>query len=134
MNERPTEEEIERARRAIMDAPATESGIVLPPHVAAAVKQVGQGMHVTLDETSAQPNRAQRRWQAKQERRRRAEEAKRARMRPEARDALKAFEKAAHELPPEKRLAAAQMVKTIAALPEGDRLALLREMAANDAA
>lgn len=126
MNERPTEEEIERARRAIMDAPTTESGIIIPPHVKA------QAM--VVDEAVAQPNRAERRWQAKQERRRRGEEAKRARMRPEARDALEAFEKAAHELPPEKRLAAGQMVKTLAALPEGDRLALLREMEANDAA
>jgi hypothetical protein len=60
----PTEQEIERARRAIMDAPKTETGLVLPPHIAQ------EREREQAAEQAPKPNRAQRRWAEKQARRR----------------------------------------------------------------
>lgn len=57
-----SQDQIKRAVDAIETAPRTESGLIIPPHVAAEREQ-----EAALEQP--RPNRAERRWQEKQARR-----------------------------------------------------------------
>jgi hypothetical protein len=57
-------DQIKRAMQAVEQAPQTESGLIIPPHVAAELKTSGAAAPEL-----ARPNRAQRRRQKKKRRR-----------------------------------------------------------------
>lgn len=61
------ENEIERARRAILEAPATDSGLIIPPHVR---DQVERARQAAAQPPAPTPNRAQRRAAKRAQRKR----------------------------------------------------------------
>lgn len=120
-----SEEEIERARKAIMEAPTTESGIVLPPHVQ-------QARMAQIDEAAAPKlNREQRRRQEKAERKR----AKQARkMNPRQVEALQRVEEATKHLSEDQLVHASALVRQLGAMSPEEREEYRRKLEADDAA
>lgn len=112
-----SEEEIRRAAKAIADAPRTESGLILPPHVLAEKEAARE------HEERPMPNRAERRWQEKQARR---QARRRARISPKAREALEQIEEMTEGMNEHELTMAAAMVRDAAATGQVDDLGALQ--------
>jgi hypothetical protein len=101
-------DQIKRAMQAVEQAPQTETGLIIPPHVAEQRRQEEA-------DPTVKPNRAQRRRQAKLQRR----EAKRLERVPaDVQEVMAEAKEAAAQLSETELLAAEAMVRDVAQSPE----------------
>lgn len=103
--------------KAIEDAPTTESGIIIPPHVAS-----------RRDEVEApKPNRRERRWQEKQARRAAKQQARRKPVDPQTRELVDQAKEAMDGMNDEQRQVAMGMLREVADAPPALRKEIIRE-------
>lgn len=117
-----SEEEIERAIKAIDQAPRTDTGLIIPPHVAAEKESARR-----QDDRWTTPNRATRRLQAKNARRAAKQQARRKPVDPETQKLIDEAKETIQGLNEKQLPAAAAMVREVADAPPALQEAIVRE-------
>lgn len=119
-----SEEEIARALKAIDQAPRTDTGIIIPPHVAAEKEAARQ-----QEMYGPTPNRKLRRLQAKHERRAAKRQARRTPVDPEEQKLIDEAHERMKGLSEKQLNAAAAMVREAADAPPALKEQIMREQA-----